>query len=99
MKKVILPLIYVVSIAIIITLLFIHTIYKDLVFFQEANDFKYELIIHQDALIKYQRKMIDNVTDHLWNEHNCDIPDFDGDVMYDIAREQSIIDSLYNTQL
>ena len=65
----------------------------------EANSFKQELIQHQDSLINYQRIMIDTLANHLWEEHNCDIPQFDGELKINIDYEEQYLDSLYNTQL
>lgn len=65
----------------------------------EANSFKQELIQHQDSLINYQRIMIDTLANHLWEEHNCDIPQFDGDLKINIDYEEQYLNSLYNTQL
>ena len=73
--------------------------YDDYKFLNEANSFKYELIQHQDSLINYQRIMIDTLANHLWEEHNCDIPQFDGDLKINIDYEEQYLDSLYNTQL
>lgn len=65
----------------------------------KANSFKQELIQHQDSLINYQRIMIDTLANHLWEEHNCDIPQFDGELKINIDCEEQYLDSLYNTQL
>lgn len=65
----------------------------------EANSFKQELIQHQDLLINYQHIMIDTLANHLWEEHNCDIPQFDGELKINIDYEEQYLDSLYNTQL
>lgn len=65
----------------------------------EANLFKQELIQHQDLLINYQHTMIDTLANHLWEEHNCDIPQFDGELKINIDYEEQYLDSLYNTQL
>lgn len=65
----------------------------------EANSFKQELIQHQDLLINYQHTMIDTLANHLWEEHNCDIPQFDGELKINIDYEEQYLDSLYNTQL
>ena len=65
----------------------------------EANSFKQELIQHQDSLINYQHIMIDTLANHLWEEHNCDIPQFDGELKINIDYEEQYLDSLYNTQL
>lgn len=66
---------------------------------QEANLFKYELLQHQDSLINYQRNTIKELANHLQNEHNCDIPQFDDELKDNIQFEEEYIDSLYNTQL
>ena len=71
----------------------------DYEFLNEADSFKYELIQHQDSLISYQRTMIDELANHLWNEHDCDIPQFDGELKDNIDYEEQYLDSLYNTQL
>lgn len=68
-------------------------------FLNESNNFKYELLQHQDSLINYQRIMIDTLANHLWEEHNCDIPQFDGELKINIDYEEQYLDSLYNTQL
>lgn len=68
-------------------------------FLNEADSFKYELIQHQDSLINYQRTMINDLANHLWNEHDCDIPQFDGELKDNIDYEEQYLDSLYNTQL
>lgn len=68
-------------------------------FLKEANEFKYELIQHQDSIIQYQYNLINDMDKHLEEEHNCDNPIFDGDDYYFMKEQQQIIDSLYNTQL
>lgn len=73
--------------------------YSDYEFLNEANSFKRELLQHQDSLITYQRTMIDDLTNHLWEKHNCDIPQFDGNLMDNIQYEEEYLDSLYSTQL
>lgn len=72
--------------------------YDNYKFSNEANSFKYKLLQHQDSLINYQRIMIDTLANHLWEEHNCDIPQFDGDLKINIDYEEQYLDSLYNTQ-
>ena len=72
---------------------------NDYKFLNEANNFKYELVQHQDSLINYQRIMIDTLANHLWEEHNCDIPQFNGELKINIDYEEQYLDSLYNTQL
>ena len=73
--------------------------YDDYKLLKEPNSFKQELIQHQDSLINYQRTMIDTLANHLWEEHNCDIPQFDGELKINIDCEEQYLDSLYNTQL
>lgn len=73
--------------------------HNDYEFLNESNNFKYELLQHQDSLINYQRIMIDTLANHLWEEHNCDIPQFDGELKINIDCEEQYLDSLYNTQL
>lgn len=73
--------------------------YNDVQFLEEANEYKIELLDHQYMLIEYQRNMIDEMGNHLWHEHDCDLPMFDGDLLDDIHQEEHILDSLYNTQL
>lgn len=73
--------------------------YDDYKFLNKANSFKYELVQHQDSLINYQRTMIDTLANHLWEEHNCDIPQFDGELKINIDYEEQYLDSLYNIQL
>ena len=73
--------------------------YNNYEFLNEANSFKQELIQHQDSLINYQRTMIDTLANHLWEEHNCDIPQVDGELKINIDCEEQYLDSLYNTQL
>ena len=66
---------------------------------QEADSFKYEVLQHQNSLINYQRNMIKELANYLQNEHNCDIPQFDGELKDNIQFDEEYIDSLYNTQL
>ena len=73
--------------------------HKDYDFLKEANSFKRELIQHQDSLINYQKTMIKELANHLWEEHDCDIPQFDGELKDNIDYEEQYINSLYNTQL
>lgn len=73
--------------------------YKDYEFLKEANSFKYELIQHQDSLISYQKTMINELANHLWEEHDCDIPQFDGILKDNIDYEEQYLDSLYNKEL
>ena len=96
---------YVSIIRLLAICLSIYTIYcidnqhDDYKVLNEANSFKYELVQHQDSLINYQRTMIDNLANHLWEEHDCDIPQFDGELKDNIDYEEQYLDSLYNTQL
>lgn len=73
--------------------------HNDYEFLNESNNFKYELLQHQDSLINYQRIMIDTLANHLWEEYNCDIPQFDGELKINIDYEEQYLDSLYNIQL
>lgn len=57
-----------------------------------------ELIQHQDSLITYQNDMIIELSNHLWYHHDCDLPQFDGQLKDKIDYEKFILDSLYNTQ-
>lgn len=82
----------------ILTIWYINKQHDDYEFLNEANNFKYELIKHQDNLINYQRTMIDNLVNHLYETHDCDIPQFDGNLKDDIDYEEQYLDSLYNTQ-
>ena len=80
----------------------IHCIDKqsdDYEFLKEANSFKYELIQHQNSLINYQKTMIKELANHLWEEHDCDIPQFDGILKDNIDYEEQYLDSLYNKEL
>ena len=96
---------YVSIIRLLAICLSIYTIYcidnqhDDYKVLNEANSFKYELVQHQDSLINYQRTMIDNLAKHLWEKHDCDIPQFDGELKDNIDYEEQYLDSLYNTQL
>lgn len=65
---------------------------------KETNKFKYELIQHQQKLIKYQDVMISSLGDVLWNEYGYDLPQFDGEEQDNIDIEKQIIDSLYKSQ-
>ncbi len=65
---------------------------------KEANEFKRELIYHQQKLIDYQTIMINSLADTLWREYNDDCAQFDGEEQDKILEQQQIIDSLYNTQ-
>lgn len=55
-----------------------------------------ELIQHQDSLITYQNDMIIELFNHLWYQHDCDLPQFDGQLKDKIDYEKFILDSLYN---
>lgn len=66
---------------------------------KEANEFKRELIQHQQKLIEYQDIMINSLANTLWNEYNDDCAQFDGEEQDNINEEKQIIDSLYNTQM
>lgn len=66
---------------------------------KENNAFKYELIQHQDSLIKLQAQLIDDLANHLQQEHDCDVPMFDSSELDNIHEQEAIIDSLYNSQL
>ena len=65
---------------------------------KESNKFKYELIQHQQKLIKYQDVMISSLGDVLCNEYGYDLPQFDGEEQDNIDIEKEIIDSLYKSQ-
>lgn len=73
--------------------------YEDYEFLKEANSFNYELIQHQDSLINYQKTMINELANHLWEEHDYDIPQFDGILKDNIDYEEQYLDSLYNKEL
>ena len=96
---------YVSFIRVITICLSIYTIhcinkqYNNYEFLKEANSFKYELIQHQDSLINYQKTMIKELANHLWEEHDCDIPQFDGILKDNIDYEEQYLDSLYNKEL
>ena len=83
----------------IITIYSIKDEYNNYNQLQEANSFKYELLQHQDSLINYQRTMIKELVNHLQDEHDCDIPQFDGELKDNIQFEEEYLDSLYNIQL
>ena len=83
----------------IITIYSIKDKYNNYNLLQEANSFKYELLQHQDNLINYQKDMIKELTNHLQDNHDCDIPQFDGELKDNINYEEQYLDSLYNTQL
>lgn len=84
---------------IILAISIIHIEYskhKDYKFLQDEYDFNKNLIIHQDSLINYQRTMMDDLANHLWEDHDCDIPQYDGDLKFLIDYETEIVDSLHN---
>ena len=83
----------------IITIYNIKDEYNNYNSLQESNSFKYELLQHQNSLINYQRTMIKELANHLQDEHDCDIPQFDGELKDNIQFEEEYLDSLYNTQL
>lgn len=83
----------------IITIYCIDKQYDNYEFLNEANSFKQELIQHQDSLINYQKTMINELSNHLWEEHDCDIPQFDGILKDNIDYEEQYLDSLYNKEL
>lgn len=88
-----------ISIATTLTLVSFTTSDKDYVeHLKESNKFKYELIQHQQKLIKYQNVMISSLGDVLWNEYGYDLPQFDGEEQDNIDIEKQIIDSLYKSQ-
>ena len=88
-----------ISIAATLTLVSFTTSDKDSVeHLKESNKFKYELIQHQQKLIKYQDVMISSLGDVLWNEYGYDLPQFDGEEQDNIDIEKQIIDSLYKSQ-
>ena len=88
-----------ISIATTLTLVSFTTSDKDYVeHLKESNKFKYELIQHQQKLIKYQDVMISSLGDVLWNEYGYDLPQFDGEEQDNIDIEKQIIDSLYKSQ-
>lgn len=59
-----------------------------------ANERNHNLIEHFDSLRVLQTEMIDSMGNHLWNEHNCDLPMFDGDLLDNIHEQETKIDSL-----
>lgn len=89
------------AISIVVTLLLVSFTSSDkdsLEHLKESNKFKYELIQHQQKLIKYQDVMISTLGDVLWNEYGYDLPQFDGEEQDNIDIEKEIIDSLYKSQ-
>lgn len=83
----------------ICTIIYVNDEHKDYEAVKDANMFKYELVLHQDSLINYQRTMIDDLANTLWHDYNDDLPQFDGDLKDRIDFEEQYLDSLYNTQL
>lgn len=81
------------------TIYYINKQYDDYEFLNETNSFKQKLIQHQDSLINYQKTMINELVNHLWEEHDCDIPQFDGILKDNIDYEEQYLDSLYNKEL
>lgn len=59
-----------------------------------TNEYKLELLEHYDSLRILQTEMIDSMGNHLWNKHNCDLPMFDGDLLDNIHKQETKIDSL-----
>ena len=59
-----------------------------------ANEHNNNLIEHFDSLRVLQTEMIDSMGNHLWNEHDCDLPMFDGDLLDNINEQETKIDSL-----
>lgn len=59
-----------------------------------ANERNHNLIEHFDSLRVLQTEMIDLMGNHLWNEHDCDLPMFDGDLLDKINEQETKIDSL-----
>lgn len=59
-----------------------------------ANERNHNLIEHFDSLRVLQTEMIDSMANHLWNEHDCDLPMFDGDLLDNINEQETKIDSL-----
>lgn len=89
------------AISIVVTLIlmsFTTSDKDDVEHLKESNKFKYELIQHQQKLIKYQDVMISSLGDVLWNEYGYDLPQFDGEEQDNIDIEKEIIDSLYKSQ-
>ena len=60
----------------------------------DDNKYKRNLLEHYDSLRILQTEMIDSMGNHLWNEHNCDLPMFDGDLLNNIHEQETKIDSL-----
>ena len=58
------------------------------------NEHNHNLIEHFDSLRILQTEMIDSMANHLWNEHDCDLPMFDGDLLDNINEQETKIDSL-----
>lgn len=72
---------------------------QELSFSDECNNFKYECIEHLDSVRTLHIQMIHELANHLENEHDCDIPQFDGDLYDNMIRENEIVDSLFKSQL
>lgn len=88
-----------VSIAATLTLVSFTTSDKDSVeHLKEFNEFKQELIYHQQKLIDYQNVMINTLRNVLWNDYDYDLPQLDGQEQDDIDFEKEVIDSLYKSQ-
>lgn len=79
-----------------ITLISVYNINDEYLYLEGSYDFNNNLIVHQDSLINYQRTMMDDLANHLWEEHDCDIPQYDGDLKFRINYETEIVDSLNN---
>ncbi len=88
-----------VSIAATLTLVSFTTSDKDSVeHLKESNEFKQELIYHQQKLIDYQNVMINTLKNVLWNDYDYDLPQLDGQEQDDIDFEKEVIDSFYKSQ-
>lgn len=95
---------YALAIRVLVCSLSIITIYcvdnsEELAFADEANEYKYTILLHQDSLIQYQDKMIYDLATHLEDDHGCDIPQFDGWLRDKIDYQKAYIDSLYWAEL
>lgn len=53
------------------------------------------LITKQTELIRLQSCMIDDLANHLWNDHNCELPQMDGMLIDSIHSLELEINDLY----
>lgn len=63
---------------------------------QETYQNLYELVLSQDSLIEVQGVVLELLTNHMWYNHDCDLPICDGDDYMEMERLRHKVSDLFD---